>query len=221
MLANTSFSATTAALRTFDSRHERFRCSYTIPDLDGTSETARRWPREVQRLNHDCAKLHVTRYSAYWNIALWLLLEEREHGRRYGGEVLEVSGQSFLRPYLTRAGTRFTSVGYPDVDVMRLSDAFPAERFDFVLLENVLEHVSNPQLAVLQVHRVLRPGGTFLFLVPSTYPYHFGAQDYWRMTPDALKACVYTSDEYVYTSDEYVYIYYLLLTTYTTTYYGG
>ena len=44
-----------------------------------------------------------------------------------------------------------------------------------------------PFLAVLQMHRVLRIGGHMLLMMPSTYPYHFGPWDFWRVSPDSLK----------------------------------
>ena len=68
-----------------------------------------------------------------------------------------------------------------------LDRAYRPASFDFVIAESVLEHVANPFLAVTQMRRVLRPGGHMLLLLPSTYPYHFGPWDFWRVTPDALK----------------------------------
>ena len=37
-----------------------------------------------------------------------------------------------------------------------------------VIAENVLEHVANPLLAMLQIHRVLRDGGHALLVTPSS-----------------------------------------------------
>ena len=109
----------TTPLRSFDRRHIDARCLYHVPDIAGNGELGRRYPDIVRRVNKDCAGLRVTRYSMYWNLAFWLLREASE-GRTFGGDVLEISGHSFLRPYLQRPGTRFTQADYPAVDVLSL-----------------------------------------------------------------------------------------------------
>lgn len=40
---------------------------------------------------------------------------------------------------------------------------FPAESFDLVLAQAVLEHVTNPRTVLQEAHRVLRAGGAFYF----------------------------------------------------------
>ena len=48
---------------------------------------------------------------------------------------------------------------------------FADESFDSVLLDNVLEHVSNPQPLLDEIHRVLKCGGTVLVGVPGERGY--------------------------------------------------
>ena len=43
---------------------------------------------------------------------------------------------------------------------------FPKNTFDFIVTEDVLEHVKNPQEAFQEIRRVLRPGGCHIFTVP-------------------------------------------------------
>jgi len=45
----------------------------------------------------------------------------------------------------------------------------PSESVDLVVCRYVLEHVEDPDLFLGEVHRVLRPGGIFIFLTPSRY----------------------------------------------------
>ncbi len=50
----------------------------------------------------------------------------------------------------------------------------------------VMEHVSNPLLAMAQVHRALKPGGRVIILWPAFNPYHRGPRDFWRVSADSL-----------------------------------
>ena len=179
-----AFRVAADALGRFDTRHAGAKCSYVVPEPHSDGVLSRLHPRIVQRLNRECRSLTVTRYAIEWNIGFWFL-HEAELGRRYGGRVLEISGESSVRKYLRRS--TFVQATYPDVDIMRLDRAYPRESFDMVICESVLEHVANPQLAVLQMHRVLRPRGHMMLMVPAQYPHHFGPHDFWRMNSFALK----------------------------------
>jgi len=181
-----AFDATASALAVFDGRHLNASCQFVVPEIDGRGPLSQRSPAIVRQLNRDCAPLHVTRYATAWNVGYWFLNEAAE-GRTYGGRVLEISGETSVRRYLLRPETHFVEARYPAVDVQALDRAHPAASFDLVIAESVLEHVANPMLAVWQMRRVLRPGGHMLLMMPSTYPYHFGPYDFWRVTPDSLK----------------------------------
>lgn len=51
---------------------------------------------------------------------------------------------------------------------------FANNTFDLVFSEYVFEHLSHPRLALVEVDRVLRPGGSFVVLVPN--PRHYYAR---------------------------------------------
>lgn len=187
MDAEARFEATRAALATFTEQHVRTaNCSYVMPEPGGTGPLSASYPKITHQLRENCNELTVTRYTIEWNLGFWFL-REAANGRTYGGRVLEISGKSSLRRYLVKPGTTFEEAIYPAVDVTALHKAYPRESFDMVIAESVLEHVFNPQLAAFQAHRVLRPGGHFLMIVPSQYPHHFGPFDYWRMSTSGLK----------------------------------
>lgn len=59
---------------------------------------------------------------------------------------------------------------------------FRDETFDTVLCTEVLEHTHSPQLALSEVHRVLKPGGKLLLTTPFAFPIHYGPTDYYRFT---------------------------------------
>jgi len=48
---------------------------------------------------------------------------------------------------------------------------FPDDRFDSILLDNVLEHLDNPEKLLAEIRRVLMPGGRFLIGVPGIKGY--------------------------------------------------
>ena len=81
-------------------------------------------------------------------------------------------------------------------DMTRLE--YPDESFDWVICSHVMEHVPNDSKAASEVYRVLRPGGSALFMVPiieswqTTYEdptitlqedreLHFGQKDHVRL----------------------------------------
>lgn len=50
---------------------------------------------------------------------------------------------------------------------------FPAETFDVVLCNSVLEHIPHPGTVLREMRRVLKPGGTLVLTLPSTRLEHF------------------------------------------------
>ncbi len=76
------------------------------------------------------------------------------------------------------------SIDYRD-DIQSLH--FGNDTFDAIVCDAVLEHVPRPWIAIAELNRVLKPGGTIWVSVPMTYPYHEAPKDYWRVTPDGLR----------------------------------
>ncbi len=65
-----------------------------------------------------------------------------------------------------------------DVNVIPL----PNESVSRIISDTVLEHVSDPSLAVKEMHRLLAPDGLAYVTVPFLYPYHSSPFDYQRWT---------------------------------------
>lgn len=63
---------------------------------------------------------------------------------------------------------------------------FPDNHFDGVFSSEVLEHVFNPDVILPELHRVLKPGGHFMFTCPFFWPEHEQPYDYARYTSFAL-----------------------------------
>ena len=78
----------------------------------------------------------------------------------------------------------------PGVDVVGsvYEMPFPDATFETILCISALEHFEEPQKAVDEMLRILKPGGTALIQVPLLFPVHDAPGDYWRFTSYGLKS---------------------------------
>jgi SAM-dependent methyltransferase len=58
--------------------------------------------------------------------------------------------------------------------------------FDSIISSEVLEHVPEPQDAVNELCRVLKPGGIAYISAPMSWALHYEPHDYWRFTNHGL-----------------------------------
>ena len=71
--------------------------------------------------------------------------------------------------------------------VMSISDmSFEDNKFDAVLMFEVLEHVEDPFLAANEILRVLKVRGVLLLSTPFVFGIHDAPYDYWRFTKYGL-----------------------------------
>ena len=85
---------------------------------------------------------------------------------------------------------RFESLHYPAFDLCAPL-APEHERYDVVICEQVLEHVSDPVRAVQNLRGLCFPGGHVIVSTPFMVRVHelpmYGMGDYWRFTPRGLR----------------------------------
>jgi SAM-dependent methyltransferase len=62
-----------------------------------------------------------------------------------------------------------------------------SDTFEVVLCTEVLEHLPEPQRAIDEMWRVLRPGGTLLLTTRFLFPIHDAPHDYFRFTKYGLR----------------------------------
>jgi SAM-dependent methyltransferase len=106
---------------------------------------------------------------------------------RLRGEVLDIGcGSKPYRPLLIGAtgyvGLDSDPTRGPDVVGSALDLPFQDASFDSVLCNEVIEHVPDPQLALREIHRVLRPGGLLYLTAPQAWGLHYEPEDYFRYT---------------------------------------
>ncbi|MST94000.1 MAG: class I SAM-dependent methyltransferase [Pedosphaera sp.] len=81
----------------------------------------------------------------------------------------------------------------PDVVCSATELTFPDNSFDTVVSTEVLEHVPEPQRAINEMHRVLKPGGHLILSTPMYWPRHEVPYDFFRYPYDGLIHLVNTS----------------------------
>jgi SAM-dependent methyltransferase len=64
---------------------------------------------------------------------------------------------------------------------------FADAEFDTIIISEVLEHISNPELIWSEMARILKPRGRILLSVPFFYKIHEAPYDFYRYTEFALK----------------------------------
>jgi SAM-dependent methyltransferase len=83
------------------------------------------------------------------------------------------------------------------VDVV-LQDAyswgFPARSFDVVVSGQALEHIAFPWVSMLEIHRVLRPGGLACLVAPASGMEHRYPIDCWRFYTDGMLSLALWAD---------------------------
>jgi SAM-dependent methyltransferase len=126
---------------------------------------------------------HITRYVMYRRINTFF------QSGRHNGQVLEVSGEKgAIYSMFDPNEIECISTCYPDIDVQSLP--YLDNTFDYAICDQVIEHIPEPQQAVNELRRVLKPGG-WLFLASAfldpihTYPEN--VSDFWRFTPEGLR----------------------------------
>ena len=94
-------------------------------------------------------------------------------------------------PYAAHFPRRIAVDLQPAVGLHARGDAhalpFVDAAFDVVLCTEVLEHLQEPQRAIDEMHRVLKPGGQLLLTTRFLFPIHDAPHDYFRFTKYGLR----------------------------------
>ncbi len=114
-------------------------------------------------------------------------------GIKLSGDVIDLGGDKNSEYQKLFAGDfHLTVLNYapaakPDI-VHDLEKPLPMAdaSYDGALLVNVLEHIYHSRELVSETHRILKPGGKAVIVVPFLFPVHPSPHDYWRYTDETL-----------------------------------
>lgn len=126
---------------------------------------------------------HLTRYYMYKKIEECL-------GGKIGGRILGITGIDNFLPLICKDADVLV-VQYPEVDMQNMP--FGDHSFDFVISDQVIAHLQDPQKAVSESYRVLKKGGIAIHTTCFMTYIDIVFKDYWRFSPAALR---YLSKEF-------------------------
>ena len=115
-----------------------------------------------------------------------------EHSADIRGHTLEVRSAAYTTRFgtgVTRAEVLDIDAGNPDATIvadLAVGDGIPERAFDCFVLTQTLQFVYDVRSAIVQSHRLLRPGGVLLVTVPivSRIAPRYGlTTEFWRFTP--------------------------------------
>jgi SAM-dependent methyltransferase len=126
-----------------------------------------------------------------------LLIENRAFAEQVprGSLVLDAgAGDAPYRPLF--AHTRYESADFQKVDKEYAKSTYVCDltsipvddaRFDYVILNQVLEHVPHPDRVLKELFRVLKPGGRMIYSAPLFYEEHEIPYDFFRYTQFSVR----------------------------------
>lgn len=123
---------------------------------------------------------HITRYAMYEH------LDRFSESRPGDARALTISNSENLAKRIGFTDSQITDAAYPEYTMFDLP--FADAEFDAVVSDQILEHLEgDPQDAIDETFRVLKPGGLALHTTCFINPMHACPNDFWRFTPQALE----------------------------------
>ena len=118
---------------------------------------------------------------------LYEFLRRQAAGLDIGALVLSVGSGGDVNALLERYSFELIQL---DIDPQRGPDIvgdicsanLGSDRFDAVVMSEVLEHVHSPHIALANIHKALKPGGKLILTSPFMLPIHEAPEDYYRYT---------------------------------------
>lgn len=106
-------------------------------------------------------------------------------GKSLKGKILGISGIDNFYPLIDMKFAEVNEIHYPEVDMQNLP--YEDNTFDFVISDQVIEHINNPQKAIEESYRVLKKDGIAIHTTCFMNYIHRCPNDYWRFSHDGLR----------------------------------
>ncbi len=152
--------------------------------LNQLKNNVKKFPRIYQFLAEFIAPVHISKKN------LRKIIKEIESQDKIGLNI-----GSGVTNYSSKI-LNFDLQPFPNVEVIGdlFNLPFKDSSFDYVFSIFVLEHVPNPELAIEEMHRVLKPGGICYAFIPFIQGYHAAPNDYLRFTSKGVENYFYKFD---------------------------
>jgi len=137
--------------------------------------------KEDDRLK-ELEDVYFTRYFPYIDIREFI---QQETSNKLNPKIIEFGGSNGRIKSMFNCKDYEVAPNYPKVNVEDLS-SYQDSSYDYVVLDNVLEHVKDPITAIKNIHQILRKDGWFILTLPFLMPIH-AQPDYRRWTKQGLK----------------------------------
>ena len=82
---------------------------------------------------------------------------------------------------------------YPEVDMQNLP--YDDNSFNFVISDQIIEHLEDPKKAIDESYRVLKNGGTAIHTTCFINAIHHYPKDFWRFSTDAFLLTTHLTTE--------------------------
>jgi SAM-dependent methyltransferase len=110
-----------------------------------------------------CLQIAIQELCMSEDHAIYITEQFGQAYRWLKGRFANVTGSEFLKPG-SPSGSRHLGINHQDIQALSFGDS----SFDVLISLDVLEHVPYNNLALLEIARVLRPGGSLVLTVPFT-----------------------------------------------------
>jgi len=100
------------------------------------------------------------------------------------GNILGISSLHNFRPLFGDA-VQLIETTYPEEDMQNLT--YDDNSFDYIISDQVIEHLEDPKKAILESYRVLKKGGIAIHTTCFINYIHNVPIDMWRFSPECLR----------------------------------
>lgn len=118
-----------------------------------------------------------------------VLTKENIRGRLLDAGAGKLSYRHLVHPLCKEYKSMDFHKTHPELDYLSDIQSMPLENesFDTVLSAEVLEHVPDPEKALREIYRVLKPGGKLVISIPHLMYMHNEPNDFYRYTKYGLR----------------------------------